>query len=92
MQSRTSERSGQLVIASREVGIAEDPAIPFLFRRKTMGAAIDVLQAPDDHMPIGIAMSAGPNRAGVAVWRLIVRKTEVPGLWVIVDREFRAVE
>lgn len=42
-------------------------------------------------MPIGMAMSAGPNGVGVAVWRLIVRKAEVPGLWVLIDREFRPV-
>ncbi len=37
-------------------------------------------------------MSVGPIGPGLAVWRPIARKAEVPGLWVILDRQFMAVE
>jgi hypothetical protein len=43
-------------------------------------------------MPIGIASCIGWDTAGLAVWRLTVDGDDVPGRWVIVDREFRPVE
>jgi hypothetical protein len=63
-----------------------------VFSSSVLAVAIGVLQAHDNHMPIGMAMSAGPDRAGVACWRLTVHGAEVPGFWVVVDQEFRPVE
>ena len=54
--------------------------------------AIGVLETPDNPEPIGNAFCTGWNAAGLAVWRLTVRTIELPGRWVIVDREFRRVE
>jgi hypothetical protein len=50
--------------------------------------AIGVLQAPDNHMPIGLALPIGRDDDVVEVWRLIVHGVEVPGRWVVVDRAF----
>ena len=41
-------------------------------------------------LPIGTARFDGPNEKGVALWRLTVHGAELPGLWVVIDREFRA--
>jgi hypothetical protein len=54
--------------------------------------AIGVLQAPEDHMPIGMALGCGPDGAGVATWSLTVRGADLPGRWVVIDREFRLVQ
>ena len=52
---------------------------------------IDVFEALDAIMPVGIAVRAGRNAEGVAVWRLTVHGDDVPGRWVIIDHEFRPV-
>jgi hypothetical protein len=54
--------------------------------------SIGVLDAPDKPMPIGMANCAGWDPARLAVWRLTVEGADVPGRWVIVNREFRPVE
>jgi hypothetical protein len=54
--------------------------------------AMGVLDAPDHPMPIGTAFEAGWTEGGLAVWRLTVEGDDVPGRWIIVDREFRPVE
>jgi hypothetical protein len=54
--------------------------------------SIGVLDSPDHPMPIGMACCIGWERAGLAVWRLMVEGDDVPGRWIIVDREFRPVE
>jgi hypothetical protein len=46
-------------------------------------------EPPDHPMRIGTAYEAGWDPAGLAVWRLTVEGADVPGRWVIVDREFR---
>jgi hypothetical protein len=51
--------------------------------------AIGVLQARQVHTPIGTALVAGQDQAGLALWRLTIDQVELPGLWVVVDREFR---
>jgi hypothetical protein len=51
--------------------------------------AIGVLASPDNNMPIGMALGAGRTDDGLAIRRLTVRGAEVPGRWIIVDREFR---
>ncbi len=53
--------------------------------------AIGVLESRGNNMPVGMAFEAGRTDGGLAVWRLVVDGAEVPGLFVIVDREFRPV-
>jgi hypothetical protein len=43
-------------------------------------------------MPIGMACCMGWDRDGLAEWRLVVEGDDVPGRWIIVDREFWPVE
>jgi hypothetical protein len=50
--------------------------------------AIGVLQAPDDLTWIGVALAIGRADDEVEVWQVTVRGVELPGLWVVVDREF----
>ena len=59
---------------------------PFLYRDAPK--AIDVFDAPDDPTPIGTALCLGSNRVGVAVWKLTLNDTELPGHWVVIDRKF----
>jgi hypothetical protein len=54
--------------------------------------SIGVLDSPDKPMPIGMANCTGWDADGLAVWRLTVEGADVPGRWIIVDREFRPVE
>ena len=42
-------------------------------------------------MPIGMALGGDWTDDGVATWRLIVKGVELPGLWVVIDQEFRPV-
>jgi hypothetical protein len=46
------------------------------------------LESPDDHTLIGMALSVGWGEGGVSLWRLTVHGVEVPGRWIVVDREF----
>jgi hypothetical protein len=54
-------------------------------------SAIGVLEALDRFMPIGEATCRAWDENGLAVWTLRIGKDEVPGRWVIEDREFKAV-
>ena len=60
-------------------------------RYSQVPGSIGVLDAPDKPMPIGMANCAGWDPAGLAVWHLTVEGNDVPGRWIIVDREFRLV-
>jgi hypothetical protein len=60
---------------------------PILWRHGL--AAIRVLAAHGEETPIGEAISAGSDEHGLTLWNLTIREAEVPGLWVVVDREFR---
>jgi hypothetical protein len=51
--------------------------------------AIGVTEAPDRHMPVGVALRTGWDIAGQALWRLTLHGEHVPGCWVVVDRQFR---
>ena len=53
---------------------------------------IGVLEALDKPMPIGEAHCTTWDEKGLAVWTLRVGKQEIPGRWVIVDREFRQMQ
>jgi hypothetical protein len=50
--------------------------------------AIGVLQARDEPMPIGMALSVGWGADGAALWKLTVHGAEVPGRWIVVGWEF----
>jgi hypothetical protein len=54
--------------------------------------SIGILGAPDQPMPIGIASCTGWDSDGLAVWRLTIHGVDVPGQWLIIDREFRPVK
>ena len=53
--------------------------------------SVGVLESPDTFMPIGQAHSFRWSDDGLAVWRLNVRGHELPGEFIIIDREFRPV-
>jgi hypothetical protein len=53
-------------------------------------AAIGVLEAPDNHLPIGVALPVRRHPSGTALWRLEVRGAELPGLWYVFDRRFES--
>jgi hypothetical protein len=50
--------------------------------------AIGVLEARDNHWPIGMALCTGWGEGGVALWKLTVHGVEVPGKWIVVGRLF----
>jgi hypothetical protein len=54
--------------------------------------AIGVLESPDRFMPISTAFGIGRTDGGLELWELVVNGADVPGRWVIVNREFRQVE
>ncbi len=51
--------------------------------------SIGVLEAIDRPMPIGEASCRTHDKNGLAVWTLRIGKEQLPGRWIIVDREFR---
>ena len=50
--------------------------------------AIAVLEFHDGTEPIGVATCVGVNVKGQALWTLHVHEDDVPGRWIVVDREF----
>jgi hypothetical protein len=59
---------------------------PILWRDGHRG--LGVLEARDAELPVGRALGCGFGAGGVALWRLTVRGVDVPGKWIVVDREF----
>ena len=60
-------------------------------------ATVDVFGDPGRRRRIGTAVFIGWNGFGwvesnAARWRLVVDDREVPGPWIILDREFRLAE
>jgi hypothetical protein len=47
-----------------------------------------VLESPGIESPVGTATEAGWTENGVALWRLIVNGTALPGRWAIEGRQF----
>jgi hypothetical protein len=43
-------------------------------------------------MPIGEANCLTWDEKGLAVWTLRIGKEEIPGRWIIVDREFKPTQ
>jgi hypothetical protein len=57
-------------------------------RRGVVPGSIGVLEVPDNFMPIGQASCFRWDDAGLAVWRLNIGGHDLPGEWIIVDRQF----
>jgi hypothetical protein len=57
-----------------------------------MDESIAILDSPEDAKPIGIATCSGWNAEGIAWWKLRLRDKILPGLWVIIVRQFHPVE
>ena len=55
----------------------------------TVPGAIGVLEDLDKPMLVGMALRAGRDDAGRALWALTVDGDDLPGRWVVVDREFQ---
>jgi hypothetical protein len=54
---------------------------------------IGVLSAPDNHMPIGMALGSGWDDHGLQLFKLTLKDGgNLPGLCGVVDREFIRVE
>ena len=54
--------------------------------------SIGVLEVLDKFMPIGEASCRTHDENGLAVWKLRIGEQEIPGRWIIVDREFRPTQ
>ena len=54
--------------------------------------SIGVLEAIDKPMPIGEAHCMTWDEHGLAVWTIRIGKQEIPGRWIIIDREFRPAQ
>jgi hypothetical protein len=50
--------------------------------------AIGVTKRWRGGVPIGAALCVGRDETGVALWELTVGKVEIPGRWVLMDRQF----
>jgi hypothetical protein len=50
--------------------------------------AIGVFQARETRTPIGVALVAGQREDGLALWRLAIDEVDLPGLYVVINREF----
>jgi hypothetical protein len=61
-------------------------------RYDTVPGSVGVLEAPDKPMPIGEASCRTWDENVLAVWTLRIGKQEIPGRWVIIDREFRPAQ
>jgi hypothetical protein len=51
-------------------------------------AAIDVVRDPDDDTPIGTARPVGCTEGGIMIWDIFIMGMEMPGRWIVLDREF----
>lgn len=51
--------------------------------------AIGVVPARQIRSPIGLAVADGQSDDGLTRWRLTIHEAELPGLWIVIDREFR---
>ena len=58
-------------------------------RYEDVPGSIGVLERTSSQCRIGEPSCRGHDENGLAVWTLRIGKQEIPGRWVIVDREFR---
>jgi hypothetical protein len=50
--------------------------------------ALGVLESPNDHALIGVAPAFAMDEDRRSLWRLTVYGAKVPGVFIVVDREF----
>jgi hypothetical protein len=55
-------------------------------------AGIGVIEALDKPMSIGAATCVGRDARGGALWTLSVHDDDVPGRWIVIDREFHPAQ
>jgi hypothetical protein len=55
-------------------------------------SASGVLEVIDNLMPIGEAQCKTWDERGLAVWTIRIGQAEIPGCWVIFDREFQQAQ
>jgi hypothetical protein len=58
----------------------------------TVPGAIGVIEDLDQLMPVGMALRVGADAAGRALWALTIDGDDLPGRWVVVDREFHPAQ
>jgi hypothetical protein len=58
----------------------------------TVPGAIGVIEDLDKPMPIGRALRVGADAWCRALWTLSIDGEDLPGRWVVVDREFQPAE
>ena len=61
---------------------------PFL-RRDVKGRIVDVRESPVRGEAIGTARPCGWDKEAAQLWKLTVRGADLPGRWIVVNREFR---
>jgi hypothetical protein len=61
-------------------------------KHKNASRSVGVIDSPFGGQPIGVAACVGKDENGLAAWILAVNGERIPGLWVIVDREFHPLE
>lgn len=55
--------------------------------------AVGVYAAPDSFPPIGMALPTSDDRTKPERWRIVLKQGgELPGRWVLIDREFRPAQ
>jgi hypothetical protein len=64
---------------------------PFL-RRDVKGRIVGVMESKVRGAVIGTARPCGWDKEAAQLWKLTVHGAEVPGRWVVVDREFRPAQ
>src|SRR5262249_40548653 len=80
-------RGGAVAAYYASVGPARGP----LMWRDAIGA-VGVQVEPGNVMPCGMALGKGPDSNGVQTWELFVNGQDLPGRWIVVDREFHPVK
>jgi hypothetical protein len=58
-------------------------------RRDVKGKIIGVMSSPVRGATVGTARPCGWDKEAAQLWKLTVHGAELPGLFVVVDRQFR---
>jgi hypothetical protein len=58
----------------------------------SIGVLPHPMGSPEFNLPIGMAGEVGRTDGGLALWKLTIHGFELPGRWIIVDREFRPAQ
>jgi hypothetical protein len=60
-----------------------------LLRRDVNGRIIGVMGSQVRGTPVGTARPCGWDKEAAQLWKLKVHGAELPGRWIVIDREFR---